>query len=115
MTCPTRIMRGKMDILTFTKLGNGVRSERYGDVLELGVKLERMLAALAMRAAELDAAEGRRQMTDVVAVDPGHARFERQCHAVGAGDVAGPEVSCQAVFHVVGLGQRVGFILERNG
>src|SRR5580704_1176883 len=116
MTWPTRITRGKRDILlSFAKLRDDMGSERNGDVLQLGVKLEGVLTALAMRAAELDAAEGRGQMTHVVTVDPGHAGFEREGHAVRPRYVAHPDVGCKAVLHVIGLGQRVGFVLERNG
>ncbi len=85
-------------------------TQGHGNVLQLGIKLKRMVAAFSMRAAEFHAAERRGKMANVVAVDPSHAGFELQGHAVCPFDIFCPNIGCEPVRDIVGFGQSIGFI-----
>lgn len=55
---------------------------------------EGKFAAFSADAAPFGAAEGQAEVADVLRVDPDHAAFESGGDAVGALDVAGPDVAC---------------------
>src|SRR5437588_1321071 len=65
------------------------------------IEVDAVMATLVAEAAGLDSAEGRPQVPDVVAVDPGHARLDGTADPVPLGQVAGPDVGCEAVLGVV--------------
>src|SRR6266850_5966804 len=66
------------------------RSQFDADVGRLGIEIQRVQAALAAYARELGSAEGRAQVAQEPAVDPGDADFHRLAHAVAAREVGGP-------------------------
>src|SRR4029079_5137318 len=82
-------------------LGRAVLVEPDGDILLLHVDLEGVIAAVAADAARLDAAERRRQMPHVLRIDPDHAGFDVLGDAMGAADVAGPEIGGKPVGDVL--------------
>src|SRR5882724_13238553 len=61
--------------------------ELDADVGRLGIEIERVQAALAADARELGPAEGRAQVAQEPAVDPGDADFHRLADAVAAREV----------------------------
>src|SRR5258708_7113904 len=84
-------------------------------VLDLRVKLKRILANFAAEARLLVTAERRDRIDHPVAVDPYRAGLELASDLVRAADVAGPDCGRQPVVGVVTLKNRVVFIFERNG
>src|SRR6185369_4894106 len=92
---------------------NVMRSQRYRDVLRLQEHLVAPGAAFAAGARGLGAAEGLAQVAHVLAVDETHAGFDRRGDAMCAAEVLAPHIARQAVLDVVGLRNRVGFVLER--
>src|SRR5687768_14621502 len=91
-----------------------VRAQRHRHVLRLAEDLITPGAALAAGAGSLGAAEGLAQVAHVLAVDEAHARLYGSRHAMGPAYVLGPDVAGQAVLDVVGLGNRIRLVLERN-
>lgn len=86
----------------------------YTHVLDLGEYLEAVFPAFASGARGLHPAERLAQVAHVLAVDEDHPGLDAACQAMGLADVLGPDVGGQAVFHVVGQAQRLGFVLERD-
>src|SRR5690606_33157573 len=92
--------------------GYAVIPQRDGHVLRLHVEVEAVVAAVAAYAAGLHATERRRQVADVVRVDPDHAGVELAREAVGPRHVVRPQVGGEAVVDVVGDPQGLGFAIE---
>src|SRR5579862_2454573 len=113
--CQSRAGWKKMATELFAEFWNGMLAQRQGDILQLGVKIKSVFAAFAVGAGEFHAAKRGGQVADVMAVDPGHAGLNAERHAVGARDVASPDIRCQAVAHAVGFSQGIVFVLEGNG
>jgi len=84
------------------------------DVLGLGVGQIPLLAELAADAGLLVAAEGVPGVEEVVVVDPDRAGAQALGHPDGAGRVAAPHGAGQAVPGVVGHGDRVVVVVDRD-
>lgn len=94
--------------------GDVMAAHGYTHVLDLGEYLEAVFPAFASGARGLHPAERLAQVAHVLAVDEDHPGLDAACQAMGLADVLGPDVGGQAVFHVVGQAQRLGFVLERD-
>jgi hypothetical protein len=71
-----------------------------------------MHPAFAADARLLRAAEGRAQVAQEPAVDPGDAHLDTRRHPVGAGQVGGPDRGGEAVVGVVGQGHHLVLAVE---
>ena len=85
-----------------------------GDVLGLHIEIEGPIAAVPPYARILQATKGGRKMANILGIYPDHSSFQLVAEAKGARDVRRPDISCQPVFNVVGDGERIRLILERN-
>ena len=94
--------------------GDVMAAHGYTHVLDLGRYLKAVFPAFASGARGLHPAERLAQVAHVLAVDEDHPGLDAACQAMGLADVLGPDVGGQAVFHVVGQAQRLGFVLERD-
>src|SRR5574337_1566807 len=112
--CATAAISLSWTIGSAPPVRNVVRAERHRDVLRLQEHLVAPGAAFASGAAGLGAAEGLAQVAHVLAVDEAHAGFDGGGDAVRAADVLAPDVAGQAVLHVVGLGDRIRLVVERD-
>src|SRR5262245_37705749 len=87
---------------------------RVVDVLDLGVRVERVRAELAADARLLEAAEGGGDAHRGVRVDRDHARLDRARRPDGLGAVARPDRAREAVDRVVRDPHRLRLVLERD-
>src|SRR5712692_2308293 len=92
----------------------GRRSQLDADVGRLGIEIERVQAAFAADARELGSAEGRAQVAEEPAVDPGDADFHRLPDPVAAREVGGPDRGGEAVDGVVRHGDGFFLLVERS-
>src|ERR1035441_8995614 len=89
---PTRVRRSRR-----APMGNVVIGDRDADILRLAEHLEAPGPAFAAGSRRLGAAEGLAQIADVLAIDEAHARLDRGGDAVGATEVARPDIARQTI------------------
>src|SRR5690606_19624270 len=88
-------------------------SELDADVAGFGVELQGVHATFAADARLLGATERRAQVAQEPAVDPGDAHVDAPGHAVGTGQIGGPDGGGQAV--IIGVGQLHHFVFAVEG
>src|SRR4051794_40295071 len=88
--------------------------ESDGDVLRLHVEVEGIVTAVAPDAGIFHTPERRRQMPHIFGIHPDHARFEIAGDTMGAAEIAGPDVTCKPIAHVVADPDRLGLIFKGN-
>src|SRR5579883_2709572 len=87
-------------------------TERGMNDLEVTVKIEGVVTALATNAALFHATEGCTQIAHILRVQPYHAGVDALAYAMSALNIAGPHISSQPIAHSIGQFDRFCLIAK---